>query len=218
METSTRQEYIRAAISFLQNPKLIDSSLKDKLQFLRDKGLTETEVDEALNLALVNRQSTRTAGRWNFFLVFSVCILGYRFYKAYLEWKETQVQSSTGKQDQNVQALTKNISTTQHVDSKLNLYSTNDQLGLGRSNDVTMTVSEIVQRVSELKSLLEYQGDRFSSEIKSLKTLLLSHEKFAAPPVIPAWQLEGTKEEDSPKKESSEKEKELSERENEMKS
>lgn len=175
MDASTRQEYVRAAANFLQNPKLIDSSLKDKLQFLKEKGLTELEVDEALNSALIHRQSNQN-GRWNFILIFGLCIGGYKLYQAYLQYKNdnhTTLNVSGGKRNKSSEDI--------HDDGK-----SKEQLPVADP----ITLAEIMQKIAELKRLIELQRNNFASDIQSLKTLLLGHEKFAAPPVIPAWQLE----------------------------
>lgn len=148
MDNHSRQEFIRAAVNFLQNPKLTGSPLKEKLKFLKDKGLNEIEVDEALNLALVNRQQPQN-GRWNFLLMLGLCIGGYKLYRAYLEQRQ---EKETTEKDQ-------------------------------------PTLNDIVLKVSELKKQIELQRVNLTSEVQSLKTLLLGHERFAAPPVIPAWQL-----------------------------
>lgn len=186
MESDTRQEYIKAAISFLQNPKLSDSSLKEKLQFLKDKGLSELEIDEALNLALINRQSNSSSGRWNFFVVLSFCLMSYRFYKAYLEWKQTQPT------EQQADSINRNESNDLPLKShKSNQQSDTPEIDTEhQALNETMSIKEIMLKISELKRLIEYQGTKSASDVQSLKTLLLGHEKFAAPPVIPTWQLD----------------------------
>lgn len=177
MESSTRQEHIRAATSFLRNPNL-DSPLKDKLQFLRDKGLSEIELDEALNLALTCRQSP-TKGKWNFFIVFSMCILGYKFYKAYLEWQEAS-RASGDNADKETSKINQTIVKT-----------TNHNKFRDTGND-SMSITEIMEKMTELKKLIEYQGTRLTDEMQSLKKLLVGPEKFKSPPGLPAWQLEGS--------------------------
>lgn len=169
MESQTRQEFIRAAVSFLQNPKLIDSPLQDKLKFLRDKGLSETELDEALNYALISRHQSQS-GKWNFILVLGLCIGGYKLYQAYLS------QKSMSKEE-----------IPQKVEHRRRQEERNERtLVLDKE---TPTLNEIMDKMSELKKLIELQRSNFASDVQSLKTLLLGHEKFAAPPVIPAWQL-----------------------------
>lgn len=156
MDSQTRQEFIRAAVNFLQNPKLLESPLKEKLKFLKDKGLNDLEVDEALNLALVNRQQPQN-GRWNFFLILGLCFGSYKLYKAYLESVESQKE---------------------------------DKETVGKIQEREQpTLNDIVLKLSELKKQIELQRSNLTSEVQSLKTLLLGHERFAAPPVIPAWQL-----------------------------
>lgn len=136
-----REELIRAALVFLRDPKLASSTLKDKLDFLKAKGLTQTELDEALNLALVNR--SKPNGTWNIILMIGICFGTYKLYRAYMDSR------------------------------------TEDDHRLAPLERPTRS-DEILRKVSEL-----------ASEVKLLKTLLLGHERFAAPPKIPEWQLDG---------------------------
>lgn len=182
MDSHSRQEYVRAAVSFLQNPKLVDSSLKDKLKFLRDKGLSDLEVDEALNLALVSRNQSQS-GKWNFILILGLCIGGYKLYQAYLEQKARKIE---GDQKEGEQSRT--------GDQKLVANSSRHQ-DVSELDSNHPTLNEILQKMSELKKLVELQRSNFGTEMQSLKTLLLGHEKFAAPPKIPEWQLPSIDEE-----------------------
>lgn len=190
MDTKTRQELIRAAVGFLQNPKLADSSLKDKLKFLKNKGLSDVEVDEALNLALISRHQSQ-GGRWNFLIVLGLCCAGYKLYQAYLKSKEklASQQGDSARQYRNERSAPVSL---------LHAEGSHQQQG----GDL-VTLNDILQKMSELRKLIELQRSNFGTEIQSLKTLLLGHEKFAAPPVIPAWQL---KDEDSREEPSQEKE------------
>lgn len=176
MDSQSRQEYVRAAISFLQNPKLIDSPLKDKLRFLKDKGLSDLEVDEALNLALSQRHQSQ-GGKWNFLLILGICVGGYKLYQAYLEQKANKATAEP-KDARNV--------TVQPT-------LTSENTGQGESSATIAadhpTLSEILKVMSELKQLIELQRSNFRQDVQSLKTLLLGHEKFAAPPKIPEWQM-----------------------------
>lgn len=147
MATQMREELIRAALVFLRDPKLASSTLKDKLEFLRGKGLTQTELDEALNLALISR--AKPNGTWNIILMLGLCIGGYKLYKAYTE-SQSQCQTS----------------------EKQPIHQVQPQVEQSPKSEL------ILSKVSEL-----------AAEIKLLKTLLLSHERFAAPPKIPEWQL-----------------------------
>lgn len=174
MDSQSRQDYVRAAVSFLQNPKLVDSSLKDKLRFLRDKGLSDVEVDEALNLALVNRHQSQS-GKWNFLLVLGLCVGGYKLYQAYLESKTRHNSDHQNATNPMVQEKT----------TPLNDILSKPKPVLGDQS----TLNDILTRMVELKRLVELQRTNFGTEIQSLKTLLLGHEKFAAPPKIPEWQL-----------------------------
>lgn len=166
MDSETRQEMVRAAISFLQNPKLGGNTLKDKLEFLKNKGLTEVEVDEALNMALINRHKS-TDGRWNFLLIFGLCIGGYRLYQAYKKDVPPPIEKKDLKKEKLPEVTTLNES----------------------------AVVDILTKLGDLKRLLEAQKSSINKDIQSLKTLLVGHERFASPPVIPAWQLDKDKSE-----------------------
>ncbi|XP_015511388.2 peroxisomal membrane protein PEX14 [Neodiprion lecontei] len=48
---SLRDELVRTAVKFLQNPKVVPSPLKQKQEFLRRKGLSENEIIKACEIA-----------------------------------------------------------------------------------------------------------------------------------------------------------------------
>lgn len=175
MDSQTRQEYIRAAVSFLQDAKLIDSTLQDKLKFLRDKGLNELEVDEALNLALVNRHQPHH-GKWNFLLILGLCVGGYKLYTSYMAALETKREEE------------KRVESEKEEERKVE----KKQLSI-----IQNTINDLTYKHDELKKSIELQRSNISTDIQSLKTLLLGHEKFAAPPIIPAWQLKDSEPTDS---------------------
>lgn len=181
MDPQTRQEYVRAAISFLQNPKLAESPLKKKLNFLKDKGLSDVEVDEALNLALIQRNQSQS-GRWNFLLILGLCIGGYKLYQAYLEQKSCEIEGEQKK------GASKSAVDNQRLTAN-NSKRRRDITGLDKDQP---TLNDILQKMAELQKLIELQRTNFATEIQSLKTLMLGHEKFAAPPKIPEWQMEST--------------------------
>lgn len=54
----SRDELVRTAVKFLQNPKVVSSPLKQKQEFLRRKGLTESEVNQACEIAGANQTAT----------------------------------------------------------------------------------------------------------------------------------------------------------------
>lgn len=157
-----REELIRAALVFLRDPKLASSTLKDKLEFLKGKGLTQVELDEALNLALVNR--SKPNGTWNILLMIGLCVGGYKLYKAYME---SQAQCQTSEKQL--------LHQQQHHQSSIDTIHQQHPTQLLQQ---PMKSELILSKISEL-----------AGEVKQLKTLLLSHERFAAPPKIPEWQL-----------------------------
>lgn len=184
MDATNRQDYIKAAVSFLQNPKLVESSLQDKLKFLREKGLTDVEVDEALNLALIDRQKSH-GNSWNFLIVLGLCYSGYKLYKAYIDSRSES--QTTAKSLEDEARLSK---------STLKELPTVDRERSSLSSKVdSSSLSQILEEVRALKSKTDWCKNSLSSDIKALQTLLLGHEKLAAPPVIPAWQMDSRKKE-----------------------
>lgn len=181
MDALSRQDYIRAAISFLQNPKLVDSPLQDKLKFLRDKGLTEIEVDEALNLALVERQKPNNS-RWNFFVILGLCFSGYKLYRAYIESKTSETTKP--------KVLCNPGDTKEVSKSNSNIEQSVNNRTWMPAEPNTATLSELLEEVRALKSKTEWCKSSLSADIKALQTLLLGHEKLAAPPMIPSWQMD----------------------------
>ena len=168
MNSQTRQEFVRAGVSFLQSPNLRFATLADKLEFLRNKGLSQIEIDETLNLALINRNKTQT-GKWNFLLVLCLCLGGYQLYRNYsqpieepiVQKKKTKPETSPGEK----------------LLAPINPSVENSKLSL----------SDILKEMSALKEILNRQRDSFQSEIQSIKKLLMSHKNFPAPPVLPPW-------------------------------
>ncbi|KAL6310008.1 peroxisomal membrane anchor protein conserved region-domain-containing protein [Sparassis latifolia] len=59
MATPKRQELIRNAVAFLADPKMLSSSLSQRVQFLEAKGLSSAEIDEAMRQAALNQSGPR---------------------------------------------------------------------------------------------------------------------------------------------------------------
>lgn len=154
LEDASRQNLIIAAVDFLQNPQLIRSPLKDKLKFLQDKGLSELEIDEAINSAVAGRQSLIVpTGKWNMFFVAAFAIGGYQLYRMYLNYRHEEEKI-------------KNV-----VIQK------------------PMTLVDIMTKMNDIQKTVEGHRQEFKAEIRSLRSLMLGHEKFTSPPTIPSWQL-----------------------------
>lgn len=157
----------KAAIEFLQNPKLRLNGLQEKLDFLKQKGLNQNEIDEAINLALIKKDGS--GGKWNFFFIVGLFIGGFKLYEYYSQ------QQNCSNQRPKEEAGTQ-VDKSEDADNS-------------EPTTVTKSLKDIMDELTRLKSHLEWHRTNTSSELQSIKTLILGHEKFASPPVIPSWQL-----------------------------
>lgn len=170
--TMNRQEMLKAAVYFLQNPQLSGSPLGSKRQFLLDKGLLEEEIEDAINLALNhaanNQLSSQGSNKWNFLLILGLCYGGYSLYNFYTTYQETKRMEKQRKLEESAQ--------------KKPVY----------------TLKDIMDRMLTIQRTLDIQKSSLSTEIQSVKSLLLSHNQFTGPPTIPAWQLNDDEEKSKP--------------------
>lgn len=159
MEVSPdRRDIALAAVDFLQNAEIIRKPLRDKMKFLQEKGLSEIEIDQAINLVMASKQQvTSSSGKWNILLMMGICYGGFHLYKLYSEY----------------------LSSKQEVKAK----------GTDQIKEQHMSLTEILSKVNELQRLIEAHRCDFKAEIRSIRSLMLGHEKFTSPPTIPSWQL-----------------------------
>jgi peroxin-14 len=59
--TTIREDLVSSAVNFLKDPKVQNSAIEKRLDFLKNKGLTQEEIDQALSRANVSPTSTPSA-------------------------------------------------------------------------------------------------------------------------------------------------------------
>jgi len=197
-----REHLIITAVNFLTNPNVQRSTLNQKQRFLRDKGLTETEIQMACERAGVftglkppspppNPQIHTETAVWkqpkplttlNWIkeilspvVVFSgFAYLVYKFYKKFIEpWLFGGDKKKAQKIEEKVELLSVKVDTDLKV--------------------IGHDVARIRDEISQFDVRREMQN--IKSDLDSIKGLLLNKKQFASPnlpvvpPSIPSWQL-----------------------------
>ncbi|XP_037933776.1 peroxisomal membrane protein PEX14 [Teleopsis dalmanni] len=201
-----REALITTAVNFLQNAKVRHTTLKQKQQFLRSKGLTSEEIQLACERAgvfskdpnaptVINMDissqthsqlsllpQTTTLGRIKEILN-SVALVSGLAYAIYLFWKKYLEPFLFGKKKKKpVEDVLEDI------DKKVNT----------RFDEVNQELTQIKDTLSQQKrehtQHINREFNNFKSDIEAIKGLLLNRKQFASPlttgsPLIPAWQL-----------------------------
>ncbi|KAL3270001.1 hypothetical protein HHI36_009058 [Cryptolaemus montrouzieri] len=185
-ENFVQNDLVKTAVSFLQNPRVVDTPLAQKQKFLRRKGLTDEEIERACELSGAYKQQheqqlirpplpplhiNRNQMQLTFFeklreIIHSMAIfsiVGYALYKIYENYIAPFLFENS------VNELKRNLD-----DVKIEV----DRIG--RSSD-----RNTEKQLSEIKS-----------DISTVKGLLLGRKQFPnvsyspiVPPSIPAWQM-----------------------------
>lgn len=145
MDSKERQDMLVAAVNFLQSPQ-VTSSFTEKLCFLKDKGLTETEIHNAIESAIAGRQLINSSSSAFSGILNALLLTGLAFgaHQAYKYYSEQKAQPS---------------------------------------------LTDIMNQVKELERAVSRNQQSFQTEIRSIKSLMLSKENFPTPQAIPAWQM-----------------------------
>lgn len=226
-----RDELINKAVQFLIHPKLSNSSLSEKKEFLVKKGLTDHEIEKAIQTSGIDRtenavqplnavnqekvvvRSTGTKVReWALFSVifggisYGIYLLAMKLIPVFLIDKDKKIQEIA----QNVD----NLKETVHLilKNQAHLQETVVSNGEKMKNSSKPTNYDFDSMNTSANSLSIRE---LKNEIISLKGLLLNKDQFPrAPvnqPIIPAWQLSHKIEEDSIKVDESAKKVEVEE-------
>lgn len=211
-EVQIRENLVRTAVNFLQNPKVIHTPLSQKQKFLQRKGLTNEEIKKACELSGAYSQHEqiqsnppplpapipmcKNFAQLSFFdklkeivhsaAVFS--IVGYVLYKIY----ETYIAPFFFNK------------------KKRNLGDSVDELNKKLEDAVDdlktslNTVKTEVDRINYTNEITnERQLSELKSDIRSIKGLLLGRKQFPSvsnspvvPPSIPAWQMSSVQADD----------------------
>ncbi|XP_071944423.1 peroxisomal membrane protein PEX14-like [Antedon mediterranea] len=213
-----REKLIETAIKFLQNPQVQSSAVSARKAFLVKKGLTDKEIEIAINRSGVNQVapynkvtpavpvsqpivSYRPQG-WRGYTALGVVVgsLAYCIYKFYqnviapfLTRKREQVEALKAMQEA-VKELGDSVAETVNevqkmVDSMKVSLNKQDQ----KLDQLTLDVARNKTMETTVKSI--DIGD-IKSELVSLKGLVLSRNQFPRTPKpspIPAWQMASSK-------------------------
>ncbi|TDG43413.1 hypothetical protein AWZ03_010183 [Drosophila navojoa] len=197
-----RESLITTAVSFLQNTKVRHTTLVQKQQFLRSKGLTAHEIQLACERAGVftqdpNNPNTvinigsqlavqpqQTAfGRLREILHTAAVFSGF-VYALYLFWRKFIAPFLFGKPKKKPveEALA-------DIDKKVEVRT--DAL----NNEITLVKDMITLQQKEQTQHMTREFNNFRCDLDAIKGLLLNRKQFPGPvqpiavPSIPAWQL-----------------------------
>ncbi|KAH8257143.1 hypothetical protein KR038_004635 [Drosophila bunnanda] len=209
-EQLPRESLITTAVSFLQNTKVRHTTLIQKQQFLRSKGLTAHEIQLACERAGVFTQDPNNPnaspstvisigsqlqalqpqptvlGRIRE-IIHSAALFSGLVYAVYLFWKKYIAPYLFGKPKKKPvdEAL-------DDIDKKVEL----------RTNDLNKEISAVKELITSQQrdhaQQLNREFSNFRSDLDAIKGLLLNRKQFAGPvapitvPSIPAWQLAGS--------------------------
>ncbi|XP_020798826.1 peroxisomal membrane protein PEX14 [Drosophila serrata] len=209
-EQLPRESLITTAVSFLQNTKVRHTTLIQKQQFLRSKGLTAHEIQLACERAGVFTQDPNNPnaspntvisigsqlqalqpqptvlGRIRE-IIHSAALFSGVVYAVYLFWKKYIAPYLFGKPkkkpvDEALDDIDKKVET--------------------RTNDLNREISAVKELITSQQrdhaQQLNREFSNFRSDLDAIKGLLLNRKQFAGPvapitvPSIPAWQLAGS--------------------------
>ncbi|XP_044733123.1 peroxisomal membrane protein PEX14 [Chrysoperla carnea] len=210
-----RNELVDVAVKFLKNPKVGETSLDQRKKFLKSKGLTDIEINEAINRSstlthVISSQPPPLPQPLNYVVhqqhgqistftkikeileslaLFSGLMYGvYLLYKKYIyPYLFGKKPKPTTKEDENNKKL---------IDEMTQMKTTNNQ--------IHETLQQIQSQLND-KIVSDKQIGDIKSEVSTIKSLLLSKKHFPSvpvmtsdscvgvhPPSIPAWQLQSS--------------------------
>ncbi len=204
-----RENMVSTAVSFLLNPRVINSPLTQKRTFLLKKGLSLEEIDLAIDRAthssqpfIQNNDNNRSIipppvslrSSPSFFirstnLMTSVALFGgflygaYVFYKKYIEPLLFEDKEPKKHPFVTIQEQLNQLS------NAMTLLQTN--ISTIESNIKKQIEAELVL----IKSPQDVTLHELKTELSSIKALLLNRRQFAATPIpsIPLWQMDSNK-------------------------
>lgn len=207
-----RENLVKTAVQFLQNPDVSKSPLYRKQEFLKRKGLTDEEIKRACELANVSNVSEQSRfGHQNEYTAIPIPqrsnypYLQMQAYQPTLLQKIKEIFNATafvGATLYCVYWFYKNFIEPMLFGRKKKPSITDSVTELDKS--IQTSVKEMKDSISKvevnLKKLARNQSmdpsiphlvQELKQELSSLKTLLLSRKQFpSAPASIPSWQLD----------------------------
>ncbi|XP_045473881.1 peroxisomal membrane protein PEX14 isoform X1 [Harmonia axyridis] len=199
---AARQELVRTAVSFLQNPKVQNTPLAKKQEFLQRKGLTNDEIKKACELSGAYQQHEQQMKippplpiamngnqlQLTFFhklkeILHNLAVLsivGYTLYKLYQRFIAPYLFGRKKSVDESIEKLDKEFKKS--------------------VAELKTSLDSVKIEVDKISQNSDWNNERYLSDIKSdlstVKGLLLGRKQFPSvsnspvvPPSIPAWQM-----------------------------
>ncbi|XP_011703809.1 PREDICTED: peroxisomal membrane protein PEX14 [Wasmannia auropunctata] len=209
-----RENLVKTAVQFLQNPKVSSSPLVQKQEFLKRKGLTDEEIKTAFKLASVDNITDRNAlqsqspytavqipsgsihsyRQMNVYqstflqkvkeLFNATALIGITVYCAYWFYKKFIEPFLFGQRKK------------RSVEDRVTELDKTVQDSMKEVKDSISKVESEVQKLTQHQALdptIPQLVQELKHDLSSLKALLLSRKQFpTAPASIPPWQLGAT--------------------------
>ncbi|XP_033107600.1 peroxisomal membrane protein PEX14-like [Anneissia japonica] len=218
-----RQNLIETAVKFLQNPQVQSSAVTARKAFLIKKGLTEKEIELALERSGVNTSNQLVAAHpnpiappqpatqqiahyrpqgWRGYttlavVVGSVAFCIYKFYQnviaPLLRRRREEVEALTAMEEAIQQLKASVTETVSEVQKIVGGLKTTLNNQEQKLDQLTLDVARNKSMAATVKSI---DTSEIKSELVSLKGLLLSRNQFPRTPKpspIPAWQMAASK-------------------------
>ncbi|XP_011173190.3 peroxisomal membrane protein PEX14 [Solenopsis invicta] len=208
-----RENLVKTAVQFLQNPKVLSSPLMQKQEFLKRKGLTDEEIKTAFKLAAVDNitdrnvlqnqnpyttveipqgsiQPYRQMSTYQPFLqkvkefFNATALIGITVYCAYWFYKKFLEPLLFGQKKK------------KSIEDRVTDLDKTVQSSMKEVKDTILKVEGEVQKLTQHQALdptIPQLVQELKHDLSSLKALLLSRKQFpTAPASIPSWQLSST--------------------------
>ncbi|XP_034029134.1 peroxisomal membrane protein PEX14 [Thalassophryne amazonica] len=214
-----REALIATAVKFLENPKVRQSPLTTRKAFLKKKGLTEEEVELAIQRSGSTEVVLSPAGpptplhitqpvpvphgyRWRSYGALTIIMVGiaFGFHHLYRKYILPLIMGSR-EDKKHLQRMESNISAmsgtlTQTVSQLQQTLASLQELLIQQQEKIQELTQELaaaqVATTSTSRTLDNQTVTELKTEIASLKGLLLSRRQFPATPSvpkIPSWQI-----------------------------
>ncbi|CAO1317142.1 unnamed protein product [Diamesa serratosioi] len=195
-----RDTAILTAVNFLNNPKVSNSTLLQKRNFLKTKGLTDREIQVAfekvgvfvkmsenqetrINMSAVsnlgrnyNHQSTRFEKIKD--IISSTALIGAIAYAIYMFYKKYIRPYLFGRKD-----AADKLEEVSKVTVVINTELIKIREDINTQKQMNETNAKMMSKSME----------NCKNEIETIKGILLNRKSFASPPTIPSWQLNAAK-------------------------
>ncbi|XP_074647831.1 peroxisomal membrane protein PEX14-like [Tubulanus polymorphus] len=212
-DVKSREALINAAVTFLQNDKIITSKPSVKREFLVRKGLTAEEIDKVfervgeVSIPVENNISaTSVVEKRSWFTIIKDALISgsilvgglyavYQFLKQYLL---PFLFGRNNKPDKLKQVDQKVTEIKTSVDSSFKQLQTTLIMIEKSVAEHQITIRKLSNEIERKSGAESFEGQQTINDIKSdlssVKALLLGRKQFAPPPetspIIPAWQRE----------------------------